>query len=316
MILATYILSAVPFALLIPVDLVDMARKPDIFPEAPYKDIAKRFEHAGKLTILEAQMAWIIDNLPDCRSIETFALRLRTPAPLTGSSESEDDVDETVPRTLEAWVRAQQGSTDFQSTLDLMDMVAVRHDLWIHAPPDSTPTIIVPPSYREALTRDVHARMFHLGSAKVFAMLKQSYFWPTMKTDVRKILADCPECELNKARQHTAHGLFSAMPVQAPRARWCMDFQGQGHSLTGETEVLALIDPTSRYVVVIPLKDREATTWIQPFLDRIVFAFGAPEVLHSDAAPEFLSAVWTCWLRPPALGRQPRWATTPEAMAP
>ena len=68
-----------------------------------------------------------------------------------------------------------------------------------------------------------------------------------------------------------------------------MDFQGQGKALTGETEALALIDPTSRYVVVIPLMDREASTWLQPFLDRIVFTFGAPDMLHSDAAPEFLS---------------------------
>jgi hypothetical protein len=68
-----------------------------------------------------------------------------------------------------------------------------------------------------------------------------------------------------------------------------MDFQGQGTALTGETEVLALIDPTSRYVVVLPLKDRQASTWIQPFLDRIVFTFGAPDQLHSDDAPEFVS---------------------------
>jgi hypothetical protein len=68
-----------------------------------------------------------------------------------------------------------------------------------------------------------------------------------------------------------------------------MDFQGQGTALTGETEALALIDPTSRYVVVIPLKDRQASTWIQPFLDRIVFTFGAPDHLHSDDAPEFVS---------------------------
>jgi transposase InsO family protein len=110
-----------------------------------------------------------------------------------------------------------------------------------------------------------------------------------MKKDVRKLLADCPTCELNKARQNTAHGLFSAQPICAPRARWCMDFQGQGSALTGETEALALIDPTSRYVVVIPLPNREAKTWLQPFLDRIVFTFGAPTTLHSDAAPEFLS---------------------------
>jgi hypothetical protein len=68
-----------------------------------------------------------------------------------------------------------------------------------------------------------------------------------------------------------------------------MDFQGQGTALTGETEVLALIDPTSRYVVVIPLLDRQASTWLQPFLDRIVFTFGAPDILHSDDAPEFQS---------------------------
>jgi hypothetical protein len=68
-----------------------------------------------------------------------------------------------------------------------------------------------------------------------------------------------------------------------------MDFQGQGTALTGETEALALIDPTSRYVVLIPLKDRQASTWLQPFLDRIVFTFGAPEQLHSDDAPEFVS---------------------------
>ncbi len=137
--------------------------------------------------------------------------------------------------------------------------------------------------------RDSHERMFHLAHAKVHALLKRSYYWPTLKRDVRKWLEDCPACELNKARQNTAHGLFSALPVHAPRARWCMDFQGQGKALTGETKALALIDPTSRYVVVIPLVDREASTWLQPFLDRIVFTFGAPDMLHSDAAPEFLS---------------------------
>ena len=54
-------------------------------------------------------------------------------------------------------------------------------------------------------------------------------------------------------------------------------------------KVYIAIDPTSRYVIVIPLANREAKTWLQPFLDRVVFTFGAPTTLHSDAAPEFLS---------------------------
>jgi hypothetical protein len=297
-----------------PVDLLTMAYAPNVFKDSPHQNIAERFHAAGKLTILATQMVWVLGNIEDCRPIEVFASSLRTPAPVTGfgyrvqqfetepvesSSGQEtrailtdddlDDVEGTVPRTLEAWMRAQKLDLAFDEFVQTVDNSALRHGLWIRAPPDRTPTIIVPMHCREMLIRDTHARMHHLHHAKVFAVLKQSYFWPDIKKDTRKTLENCPECELSKARQNTAHALFHAAPVYAPRARWCMDFQGQGTALTGETECLALIDPTSRFVVVIPLRDRQALTWLQPFLDRVVFTFGAPDVLHSDDAPEFLS---------------------------
>ena len=68
-----------------------------------------------------------------------------------------------------------------------------------------------------------------------------------------------------------------------------MDFQGQGKALTGESEALVIIDASARYVVVIPLHDRHATSFIPKFLDQVIFRQGPPEVLHSDAAQEFLS---------------------------
>ncbi len=164
-------------------------------------------------------------------------------------------------RTVEAWMRAQQHDSDFLKRLEDIEWKA-RSGFVDSCPPRATPTIIVPFTCQQLLVRDTHDRMFHLNQAKVFALMRRSYFWPTMRKDVRKVLSDCPTCELTKARQNTAHGLFSAMPVHAPRSRWCRDFQGQGTALTGESETLALIDPTSRYVVVIPLMNREAQTWI------------------------------------------------------
>jgi transposase InsO family protein len=277
-----------------------MARSPGIFPEAPHVEIARKLSAAGKLVILQSQMTWILGNFPACRPIEVFASQLKTPAPITGFQrpmpgaqgpvvDDVEFVEGTVPRTLEAWIHAQKSDQDFAALLGDVEDKALKQELWIRATPHDNPTIIVPRSYQEILVRDTHHRMFHLAHAKIFALLRRSYYWKSMKTDVRKFLEDCPQCELNKARQNTAHGPFSAAPAHAPRSKWCMDFQGQGTALTGETEALALIDPISRYVVVIPLKDREARTWIQPFLDRIVFTFGPPDVLHSDAAPEFLS---------------------------
>jgi transposase InsO family protein len=303
--LARYLLSAVPFALLSPVDLISMAAAPNLFRNSPHEEIAAKFKAAGKITILVTQMTWIIGNLEDCHPIEIFSSSLRTPAPVTSfgdrllpggelqraimDNDILDEVDGTLPRTLEAWVRAQGLDEAFPDLVQEVENSALMNGLWIQALPGRTPTIIVPRSCQELLVRDTHARMHHLNHAKVHIVLKRSYSFPNMKATIRKLLEDCPECELNKARQMTAHAMFHSAHIHAPRARWCMDFQGQGTATTGETEVLALIDPTSRYVVVIPLKDRQASTWLQPFLDRIVFTFGAPDVLHSDDAPEFIS---------------------------
>jgi transposase InsO family protein len=303
--LARYLLSTIPFALLIPVDLLAESYAPELYKMSPHEEIEARFAKAGKITILATQMTWVIGNLEDCHPIEIFSSTLRTPAPVTGFGERRlpdggveraildddalDEVEGTVPRTLEAWVRAQKLDAGFDEMVRTMEDCALRNELWIQALPGRTPTIVVPSSCQELLVRDTHARLHHVNHAKVHETLKRSYCFPAMKTQTRKWLEDCPECELNKARQQTAHALFHSAPVHAPRAKWCMDFQGQGTAATGETEVLALIDPTSRYVVVIPLKDRQASTWLQPFLDRIVFTFGAPDVLHSDDAPEFIS---------------------------
>jgi hypothetical protein len=294
--LALYLLSPIPFAFLIPVDLLSQTYKPNLYPDAPSVQIEALFQKAGKITLLSTQMTWIIGNIADCTPIETFALAAVTPAPSPHfHSAAPADVTETfadqVPQTIEDWCTAQQEDPSFAPFVADLPAAAVRDGLYIHAPDNTSPLILVPSSTREPLVRLTHRKMFHLGSSKVTAALKKMYFWPSLAADTKRWLADCPDCELEKARQNTAHGMFSARPFDAPRARYAMDFQGQGLAISGETEALAVIDTTSRYVTVLCLKDREATTFIQPFLDRIVFIHGPPAVLHSDAAPEFMSEI-------------------------
>jgi hypothetical protein len=255
--LAQYLLSSVPFVLLIPVDLLSIAYRPRLYPEAPHALIEERFQKAGKVTILETQMlTWVFGNMRNCAPVETFANSLRTPAPVTGytvdghidspldDSDAVDKVEGTLPRTLAAWARAQERDPAFASMLDAIEDMTCRQQLWIHAPSEANQRIIVPLACQELLVRDVHVKMFHLNHQKVSAIVERPYFWPTLRKDARKFLEDCPECELQKARQNTAHGLFHSLPIHAPRTRWCMDFQGQDEAETGKKETLALIDPT------------------------------------------------------------------------
>ncbi len=82
--LARYLLSSVPFALMMPIDLLAMAYAPNVFRQSPHQDIEARFHSAGKLTILATQMVWVLGNIEDCHPVEIFASSLRTPAPVTG----------------------------------------------------------------------------------------------------------------------------------------------------------------------------------------------------------------------------------------
>jgi transposase InsO family protein len=288
-VLAQYLVSTVPFAVLMPVDLVSQAYNPTLFKtdEPNAKDVRAAFKKSGTLTYLHSQMMWIIGNVPELNYPEMFAAALRTPAPLLEAFDTVILVD--VPATLEDWISAQNNDDNFSDFFNSLPGAAVRSGLHIYAPDNSPPKILVPLSKRDLLVRRTHEAMFHLGSAKVNLALAQSYYWPTMASDCRKWLADCPGCELEKARRNEAHAMFSASPSTAPRSRLCMDFQGQGRAETGHCEALAIIDAAARYVVVIPLLDRSATNFIPKFLDEVVFKQGAPDVLHSDAAQEFLS---------------------------
>jgi hypothetical protein len=291
--LALYLVSSIPFAILVPNDLLAESFAVRIFPDADTTRLKAAFDAAGKIQILSTQMTWIIGNIPEYNRLKMFAQSLRTPAPITGSkstpTNNSDNFDSPVPTTLEEWIREQKRDPLYENAVAALPGTAFRHGLYLYAPDNAPPRILVPPQTREGLIRFTHEQMYHLGEAKVVERLSRSYWWPTIRKDTRRILQDCPDCEIEKARRNEAHGLFRARPHDAPRSRFAMDFQGQGLALTGENEALGIIDTTTRYVTVIPMKGREASTFMPLFLDQIVFRHGPPATLHCDEAPEFMS---------------------------
>jgi hypothetical protein len=290
--LAYYFASSVPFAALVPNDLLQAAFSERIYPGVDVDALKAQFLAAGKLQILATQMTWVLGNITECCRIEMFPQAMRTAAPITGLPDTDSDTfEEPVPTTVEEWVSDQNKDLQFLNEFSGLDGIACRHGLYLYAPDHIPPRILVPPATREPLIRFTHARMFHLDHAKVSERLLHSYFWPSLRKDTRKTLSDCATCEIEKARQNQAHGLFRARPHEAPRSRFAMDFQGQCTATTGEEEALAIIDTTARFVTVIPLRNRQVQTFLQPFLDQIVFCHGPPAVIHCDEAPEFMSAM-------------------------
>jgi hypothetical protein len=158
--LALYLAISIPFAILIPNDLLAETYSPRIYPDADSTQLKTRFEAAGKIQILSTQMTWVIGNVPEYNRIEMFTQSLRTTAPLTGRSNPVTNTSETftspIPTTLEDWIAEQQGDDVFKQSLSTMSTVACHNGLYLFAPDDAPPRIFVPPQTHEPLIRFVH----------------------------------------------------------------------------------------------------------------------------------------------------------------
>jgi hypothetical protein len=286
---ARLLTTSIPFAVLLPSDLAPRIADANQFEDQP--DLQDAYKDTGKIMFLDSDQIWIIGNVPDLHLFNRiYSQVLLRPAPLL--STFANTLHPNLPTTLEEWKHAQQNTPAFLQTLD-PDSLASINGLTVFKDPTFPSRILVPPTYQDQLIRQHHHDLQHVSHPKVFTSLARHYFWPSMKTDVRRVCEDCELCENEKGKRRLAHGLFSSDTTTKPRSRYSMDFQGQGLATTGETEALALIDSFTKTVLLIPLPDRQATTLVPRLLDELYFRRGSPDIIHSDDAPEFLSDLMT-----------------------
>ena len=60
----------------------------------------------------------------------------------------------------------------------------------------------------------------------------------------------------------------------------------------GERYILSMIDCFSQYLILILIKDCNATTVSQALFERIIGYFGCPKKILSDRGTEFTGRVW------------------------
>ena len=149
--------------------------------------------------------------------------------------------------------------------------------------------VIMPPKYAPKLAKWQHERMCHAGQAKVHTALAKHFHWPNMRSDVRKWVSACPDCQLLKAKRLRAHQHFRANPQYEPRTSYGMDFYAIPKSKQGYTQLLGIIDLATSELTLCPTKDRSAATVAECLIQRIFLEKGCPISIHSDHAREFIS---------------------------
>lgn len=156
----------------------------------------------------------------------------------------------------------------------------------------------------------------HLGEKKTIQRIKYSFFWPTIKNDVKKYCESCKECQLR--RPVTYRDRIPIRPLVRPETPfevWSVDCIGplEPPSGRGHKFVICAIDLCTRWAEAIPVRDISAKTTCNVLM-KIFAQTGFPKIICSDQGTNFTSKLTAAFEE--LLGISPRFSTPghPESM--
>ena len=152
--------------------------------------------------------------------------------------------------------------------------------------------IYIPEQLRYRIFKMHHNNLAHSNMQKTLSMIKEKYFWPTMKKDIKKMAQSCDRCQKSKIWRHNISAL---KPFPIPNARFedlNIDILGPLRLSKGFRYILSVMDRYTRWYEPIPMKNINAETVVEAFLHGWVARFGAPKVIITDRGGQFISEKW------------------------
>jgi len=156
---------------------------------------------------------------------------------------------------------------------------------------DTRRQLVVPPSLRKAVLRSAHDDLIggHLGTNKVYARIREHYWWPSMYRDVKDWVQTCESCQARRNPRTGKAGELEPIPVHRIFERVGMDLVGP-LPLTprGNKYLLTFTEYLSGWPEAFAIKDDKAETVAKHFVEDWVCRYGAPEIVNSDRGRQFI----------------------------
>ena len=167
-------------------------------------------------------------------------------------------------------------------------------------------------SLRDFLIWEIHAGGLagHFGRNKTILAVEDQFYWPSLKKNVARVVAQCRTCAVAKQpRQNTR--LYTPLPI--PDCPWqdlSMDFVlGLPKTARKHDSIFVVVDRFSKMAHFIPCSQTyDASRVAKLFLNEVVRLHGLPKTIVSDRDVRFTSYFWkTLWHM---LGTKLKYSTT------
>ena len=153
--------------------------------------------------------------------------------------------------------------------------------------------VCIPRSQREAVWKDLHEELGHLGQQRMIHLCRDRVFWPKMRDDIKRWTARCITCAMKK----------DLVPVPRPAPmiahedhtlrvleKWSIDVMGPlPESSKGNKYLFVLLDQFSKWVEAKPVPRIGADPLIQ-WISETCSRLGLPREIVMDRGPDMESA--------------------------
>jgi len=168
---------------------------------------------------------------------------------------------------------------------------------------NGTTRLVPQPAERESLVVKTHELCGHFGQARTLHLLATTHWWKGMTKDVKNMVRSCAVCDRVKASFNAHHSTLHPLPIEGLFYRWGVDLAGPFKVTTrGNAYVMICIEHFSKWIEVVPLPNKAASTTAQGLMSAVISRFGAPaEIVHDQGSEfdgEFAELLFRCFIDP------------------
>lgn len=159
----------------------------------------------------------------------------------------------------------------------------------------TTPIIIKDKEKRQEILNKFHFDELyggHCGSKKLYAKIKDHYFWRNMSRDISKFVRDCHICKLSKPNRNTKEQLQLTKTPTKPFEIVQIDTIGPLHkSNNGNQYAITIIDEMSKWLVIIPTPNHTAKEVAKAIFEKFILIYGPMTQIKTDMGTEYRNSI-------------------------
>ena len=130
----------------------------------------------------------------------------------------------------------------------------------------------------------------HPGGRKLYATLRRQFYWPSMPSEVYRLVLSCHSCARERIQGVKRSSFLKLFPATAPLQDIAIDILGPLVKANSGCEYLPVItDRYSKLTRAIPMSKISGYTAAKAFCDNWIFVYGPPRSVLSDNGKQFNS---------------------------